>query len=299
MTFRPVSTATMNTMATAALLSAQNQMNNLQNEVTTGSRLNKPSDDPGGMVVALSSQSSLSRMTQYATNINDGIGALQQSTASLSTISNSLIQARSLVLSAVNGTPTAATLSAVSSQLQGIRANVLAAMNAQYAGRPVFGGDGSATQAFASDGTYTGNATAPTRNAAPGTSVTVGMTGAAAFGTGSSGVLGALDQMIGHLNSGTATDVESLRDGDLTNLTSADNLVDNASATTGTAYNQLQGLQSQNQTVSLALTSRLSSVQNVDMAQALTDLKTAESSYQAALYSTAQTNRQSLVNFLS
>ena len=31
----------------------------------------------------------------------------------------------------------------------------------------------------------------------------------------------------------------------------------------------------------------------------LTDLKTAEASYQAALYATAQTNRQSLVNFLS
>ena len=98
---------------------------------------------------------------------------------------------------------------------------------------------------------------------------------------------------------GTAADVESLRGGDLTNLTSADNLTQAASATTGAAYNQLQGLQSQNQSVSLALTSRLTSVQNVNMAQALTDLKTAESSYQAALYATSQTDRQSLVSFLS
>ena len=299
MTFRPVSTATLNAMATTALLNAQNRMNDLQNQVTTGSRLNNPSDDPGGMVVALSSQSSLTRMAQYTTNINDGLGALAQSTASLSTVSDALTQVRSLVLSAVNGTPTADTLAAVSSQVQGIRANVLSAMNAQFAGRPVFGGDGSATQAFADDGTYTGNATAPTRNAAPGTSVTVGMAGAAAFGQGAGSVLGALDQIIGHLSSATPADVESLRGGDLTNLNSADSLLDNASATTGAAYNQLVGLKTQNQTVSLALTTRLSSVQNVDMAQALTDLKTAESSYQAALYATAQTNRQSLVNFLS
>ena len=299
MTIRPVSTATSNAIATTALMNNQAKMDELQNEITTGLRLNKPSDDPGGMVVALSSQSSLTRMTQYATNITDGLGQLAQSTSSLASIGDSLTQVRSLVLQAVNGTPTAATLGAISSQIQGIRANVLASMNVQYAGRPVFGGDGAATQAFASDGTYTGNASAPTRTAAAGTSVAVGMTGTAAFGTGATGVLGALDQIIGHLNSGTAADVESLRGPDLTSLTGADNLTQAASATTGAAYNQLQNLQTQNQSVSLALTSRLSSVQNVDMAQALTDLKTAESSYQAALYATAQTNRQSLVNFLS
>jgi flagellar hook-associated protein 3 FlgL len=296
---RPVSTATANAIATTALMNNQATMDKLQNEITTGLRINKPSDDPGGMVVALSAQSSLTRMSQYSANITDGIGQLGQSTASLASIGDALTQVRSLVLQSVNGTPTPATLGAISSQIQGIRANVLASMNSQWAGRPVFGGDGSATQAFASDGTYTGNPTAPTRTAAAGTSVAVGMTGPAAFGTGPSGVLGALDQIIAHLNSGTPTDVESLRGPDLTNLTNADNLTQAASATTGAAYNQLQGLQSQNQGVSLALTSRLSSVQNVDMAQALTDLKTAESSYQAALYATAQTNRQSLVNFLS
>jgi flagellar hook-associated protein 3 FlgL len=286
-------------MATAALLTDQTQMDNLQNEVTTGLRITKPSDDPGGMVIALSSQSSITRMAQYSTNITDGLGQLAQSTSSLSSVSDALTQVQSLVLEAVNGTPTAETLSAISSQVQGIRANVLAAMNSQYAGRPVFGGDGSATQAFATDGTYTGTASAPTRTAAAGTSVTVGMTGTAAFGSGTTGVLGALDGIIASLNGGTPADVETLRGAGLTSLTTADNLVANASATTGSAYGQLQGLQTQNQSVSLALTTRLSSVQNVDMAQALTDLKTAEASYQSALYATAQTNRETLVSFLS
>ncbi|BEP14242.1 flagellin [Acidothermaceae bacterium B102] len=298
MTIRPVSTATSNAIATNALLTDQGRMNDLQNEVTTGIRINQPSDDPAGMVIALSSQSSIARLKQYSTNITDGLGQLAQSTASLSSIGDGLTQARALVLQAVNGTPTPATLNAISSQIQGIRANVLASMNSQYAGRPVFAGDGTSTQAYDASGTYTGNATAPTRTAAAGTSVAVGMTGPAAFGTGTSGVLGALDQIIAHLNSGTPADVETLRGPDLTNLTTADNTVQAASATTGTAYLQLQGLQTQNQSVSLALTTRLTSVQNVDMAQALTDLKTAESSYQAALYATAQTNRLSLVSFL-
>jgi len=298
MTIRPVSTATSNAIATSALLNDQARMNDLQNEVTTGLRINKPSDDPSGMVIALSSQSSIARMQQYATNITDGLGQLAQSTASLASIGDGMTQVRGLVLQAVNGTPNPAALSAISSQIQGIRANVLASMNSQYAGRPVFSGDGTATQAYATNGTYTGNATAPTRTAAAGTSVAVGMTGPTAFGTGASSVLGALDQIIGHLNSGTPTDVESLRGPDLTNLTTADNTVQAASATTGTAYLQLQGLQTQNQSVSLALTTRLTSVQNVDMAQALTDLKTAQSSYQAALYATAQTSRLSLVSFL-
>jgi flagellar hook-associated protein 3 FlgL len=274
-------------------------MDDLQNQVTTGIRINQPSDDPAGMVIALSAKSSIARMQQYATNITDGLGQLAQSTSSLSSISDSMTQARALVLQAVNGVPTPATLKAISSQMQGLRANVLASMNSNYAGRPVFAGDGTSTQAYAANGTYTGNASAPTRTAAAGTSVTVGLTGPTAFGTGTSSVLGALDQIIAHLNSGTAADVETLRGPDLTNLTTADNTVQAASATTGTAYQQLQGLQTQNQGVSLALTTRLTSVQNVDMAQALTDLKTAESSYQAALYATAQTNRQSLVSFLS
>ena len=86
MTIRPVSTATSNAIATNALLTDQSRMNDLQNEVTTGIRINKPSDDPAGMVIALSSQSSIARMQQYATNITDGLGQLAQSTASLSSI---------------------------------------------------------------------------------------------------------------------------------------------------------------------------------------------------------------------
>src|SRR5471030_2659427 len=126
MLVRPISTATQNAMATAALLTDQTQMNNLQNEVTTGLRINKPSDDPSGMVIALSSQSSITRMAQYSTNISDGLGQLGQTTSSLASIGDALTQVRALVLSAVNGTPTAATLSAISAQVQGIRANVLA-----------------------------------------------------------------------------------------------------------------------------------------------------------------------------
>jgi hypothetical protein len=84
----------------------------------------------------------------------------------------------------------------------------------------------------------------------------------------------------------TPTDVESPRGTDLSNPTYADNLTQAASATTAPRATSSRD-------------SGLSSVQNVDTAQALTDLKTAESSDRAALYATAQTNRQSLVNFLS
>ncbi len=77
-----------------------------QQELSTGKRINQPSDDPYGTSLALQLNSQLSDLTSYANNVTDGTGWAQASNAALSDITNAVQRIRELVVQAANGTQT-------------------------------------------------------------------------------------------------------------------------------------------------------------------------------------------------
>src|SRR5438046_9166096 len=86
----------------------QSRLETLQNQITSGTQITKPSDDPIGAAQALSLQESLDQATQYGRNIDQGISWLNTSDSALSSVTDAIHRARELAVQAAHGTLTPA-----------------------------------------------------------------------------------------------------------------------------------------------------------------------------------------------
>src|SRR3954471_16875222 len=72
----------------------------LQNQITSGSRITKPSDDPIGAARAINLQESLSQSDQYVRNIDQATSWLNSSDSVLDAVTLALHRARELAVQA-------------------------------------------------------------------------------------------------------------------------------------------------------------------------------------------------------
>lgn len=279
----------------ADIQSAASRVATLQQQISSGKRISAPSDDPSGTVTALQLRGSLARNTQYASNSGDALGWLNTADGTYSQVVAALQSARTLVVKGLNtGSADATSNTAIAEQLDGLRTTLLSLANTQYDGRPVFGGTTASGAAYDPSGAYVGDSGAVTRAIAPGTTVTVGATGPAVFGSGSSSVFSLLQNLSSALNSTPST----LSPSALGQLDAAISRVSAAQAAGGAVTQQVQDAQQTQTTVGTALQSRLADVEQVDVADAAVRLASANLSYQAALQTTANVGQLSLLDFL-
>ena len=86
--------------------------------------------------------------------------------------------------------------------------------------------------------------------------------------------------------------------GDLTTLDAAINTVSGAQATEGAAYQRVQVAQGVQTQTGTALKTQLSTIQDIDLADMAVQVTTANTTYQAALQTTASIRQMSLLDFL-
>jgi flagellar hook-associated protein 3 FlgL len=270
----------------------------LQEKISSGQAITKPSDDPVGVVQSLSTQAALTRGQQYQSNAQDGMGWLGTANTALSSAVTQLYNIRNLVLGAGSNSSQPQTYADLAQQVGGIRQELLALANTTYLNRPVFAGTSATPQAYDSAGNYLGSGASPTRTVAPGTSLPVSVTNP--FGSGSSNsVFAAVDQVISDLQTGTPASIANLTGTDLGALDTALNSLSSAAGQVGESYQQMQYLSDQAVAAQQTLSSRLAGLQDVDLAKAVTDLQMQQNSYQAALWATSKVVEPSLAQFLS
>jgi flagellin len=112
-------------------LEAQNQLDQtnaaLQNtlvQLSSGSRLNKGSDDPAGLSIADSLHAQEAVLNQASNNANEGIGLLQTADGSLGQVTNLLDRAVTIATEASNGGLTQSQLSALDNEYTSIKAEI-------------------------------------------------------------------------------------------------------------------------------------------------------------------------------
>lgn len=298
---------TPNTLASSlddGLLTDQSNMASLEEQISTGNAINVASDNPSGASQMLQLQSSLTRANQYAANAEDGTGWLTLANSTVSSILSNLQQVESLAESVSGSSLTGeqSTLTSTASQVSAALSEITNLANTTYeGGQPLFAGTGNATQAYDSSGNYVGGGSAPTRTVAPGTQVSVSVTGPEIFGTGSSGLLGSggvLQAIVNDLQTGTSSSLAQLRNTDLPALQSAMNQVESAAGNLGAAQQEMEGFSTQAQNSADALQQQLGNVQSTNMAAAITSLQLQQTAYQEALYATSQLSTDSLVQYL-
>jgi len=285
------------------LRSDQAQIATYQTQVSTGRSINLPSDGPAQAADILKLGAAVARARQYAANAADGVSRLSLANSTVTSAVGVLQQvASSLVgLSGEQLTGTTAPAS-VSTVVQSARTQLIDLANTLYAGQAIFSGTGTPDRAYTPTGTYVGAGTAPTRTVAPGTQVAVSVTGPTIFGpTGPTGLLGKtgiLATIAAELTSGTAAKITKAATTGLSALQAAMSKAEAEAGKLGADQQAIQGFSEQASATVTSFEQELASAQNVTMAQAITNLQSLQTSYQAALYITSKLNADSLLTYL-
>jgi len=275
------------------------RLGDLQNKLSSGKQLNRPSDSPGDTVMAMQFRSEMANLQQYSRNADDGIGWLSVADSSLTDASTQLNRARELVLSGMStgsfNSPDAR--SALADELDSIRSGILSTANSQYLDRPVFGGTTTGNIAYKDDGTYAGDHGKVERTASPNATNTVRVDTDAEQVFGKDGDPDQLFSVLSQISIDLRTNPGALET-DLGHLDTATSRLQGALASVGSRYNQLTQLQSYANSRVVDLTGQVSDVEDIDLPQTITELQLQQTAYQAALSATAHVVQPSLVDFL-
>lgn len=272
----------------------------LQDRVSTGKLVTKPSDDPSATASILRVHAQQRATEQYGSNIADGTAWLATVDSALTSAESIMGQVRDLTVRGANsGAMTPATREAIAVELEGLKGDLLDKANTTYLGRTVFAGSSDAGVAF--DNTvstapyaFTGATGSSVQRKVNDTeSVRVDADGAAAFGTGTSSVFATIDRIVADLAAGVDVNPRLAElDAQRANITTQHAFV-------GTRYARLQQAANSNLTQSTALESQRAGIEDVDPAKAIVDLKSQEITYQSALAVTARALQPTLLSYLS
>ncbi|WP_435746871.1 hypothetical protein [Nocardioides sp. SYSU DS0663] len=291
---------TQNMLASRSLQSLQGGLGRLadvQERISTGRELNRPSDSPTDTTSAMRLRSSLAQAKQHARNADDALGRLGLVDTTLGSMTEQVRRARELVLQGTSGASSATGRQALATEIDQLRTSLLADANTKYLERPVFGGITAGSVAYGDgvdDGAFVGVPGEIARQVGPDVKVRVDLAGTDVFGPDGASLFDSLAAASDALVAGDAAGMNAALDALAGHL----DQIGSARAVVGSRYAQVERSVIAATDTELALSTRLTEVENVDLPRALVDLNMQELAYQAALGATARVTQPSLLDFL-
>jgi flagellar hook-associated protein 3 FlgL len=274
----------------------QDRMETLQGQITSGSRITKPSDDPIGAAHALSFQEGLDTTDQYLTNINEAQAWLNTTDEALNTVTSDIQRARELAVQAASDTSTAEDRTAIQQEINQLQAHALDLSQSKYGSYYIFAGTRSDQPGYVQAnpstvaGAYQGNTGQVQRQISTGVTMAVNVDAQPTFDP----LFTALNQLQAGLTANSSSQIQT----SISALDSALTAINTSRAQVGAKVNRLEALQNQLGSVKVNLAGLLSNVKDVDMAQAITSFSMAQTVLQASLKAGAQALQPTLLDYL-
>jgi flagellar hook-associated protein 3 FlgL len=174
----------MQQQSVGSMMDRQSDLSDINTQLSTGKRINQPSDDPVGAARALDLTHVTADTAQYQRNITSANARLGLEDQSLSNVTNVLGRVRTLLLQAANGTQTDETRGDIAAEMVQLRQQLLGQANSKDGqGEYIFAGNRTGTEPFASQNgvTYVGDDGQRMVAAGPGLQVATGDPGSAVF----------------------------------------------------------------------------------------------------------------------
>jgi flagellar hook-associated protein 3 FlgL len=267
----------------------------IQEQLSSGKQINRPSDSPTGTVSSLQLRGEARASQQHTRNADDGLGWLGTLDDTLSNVSSRIISARDLVVRGLNqGTSDPASREAIATEIDQLRETMVGYANTKFLDRPVFGGSTAGPAAYDAGGTYLGDGGQTSRTVGAGSKVRVDASGPEAFGDGDAQLFKVLSDVAASIRAGDAAATGA----NLEKLDAAHNLVKTTLSDVGARYNRLEQMKQSAQDRLLTVTSQLSDIEDVDLPKTIMEMQLQQTSYQAALAASAKVIQPSLIDFL-
>jgi flagellar hook-associated protein 3 FlgL len=287
-----------NSIAARVLSNLQHNLSGvgkIQEQLSSGKLINRPSDSPTGAVSAMQLRGEMRTVQQYERNADDGLNWLSTIDTTLTSSLTQMTRVRDLTLQGMSSGAAGSTEArhALAAEVDNIRESLISLANTTYLGRPVFGGTTDTGKAFNGDGTWAGNTGVVKRTVGDGAQVDVNVDGTVVFGTGTQQLFTILSDISTHLK----YDPSKLG-ADLDRLDIASGVVKTQLADVGARYNRVEHMHGAAGNRLLDLTSQLSEVEDIDLPYTIMQMQLQQTAYEAALASTAKVIQPSLIDFL-
>lgn len=266
-------------------------------KVSTGKRVNRPSDDPVDAGKILGIRSLIDSVEQYKRNITTGTTWLSYTESSLGLAEQLFTDAKVLAEQMASGTYTGDQREMLATQAEQLYDQLVQVANTKVVDRYIFAGFSTGSTPFTHDSDYNvqynGDDSSIRISIQQNTRVTINTTGQRAF-ISDTNVFDVLRDLRTALRDNDQDAIQRV----LPQIDEAMNKIITERAYVGTAITQMEAAGQVLDQYSLATSEQLSAIEDTDMVEAVTQLKMQQIAYEATLKSTTMVTQLSLMQYM-
>ncbi|MHB1406374.1 MAG: flagellar hook-associated protein FlgL [Desulfitobacteriaceae bacterium] len=288
------------------LETAQGRMDELQNQMSTGHRISKPSDDPVGIENALRMKTNIAMVEQWTNNVNEALGYMNTTDSIMGEMTSMLQRVRELAIQGASDTTSPDARAGIAQEVRQLAEQLRVVANTKIGTKYIFSGTKTDQEPMPTSTGWLGNSDPV--NFQVGNNVTVNIsvdgqdlftneTGGTVNGKGlftNSSFSGVLDDLAIALETDDTAGISATLDDLDQNLDKVQQL----RAGLGARINRMTAIREQLDATVYNLEQNLSDIQDADMAKTIVDFKNQENVFRAALSVGAQIIQPSLVDFM-
>ena len=268
-------------------------------ELSTGQKVNQPSDNPAAESGWIVNQAPESSDNTYLSNISSLQATMQTADSTLSSVTTALTQAITLGVQGTDSTLSQSNRDAIAQQVSGIQQQILGYANQTFEGNYLFAGAAVNTQPFVADSSspsgysYVGSTGVNNVDVGNGQSVPTSLPGSQLFTAPGSDVFQSLTDLVSALQnnsniSGAETEVQN-----------AFNNVNSQRTFYGATLSRLTTASTFLNAQNLQLTEEDTNLIGADAATATTQLTQAETALDATLAAGGSVSQKTLLDYLT
>lgn len=277
-------------------------MGTLQDQLASGSKISRPSDDPTAAVKGMGYRSTLTQNGQFSRNMNEVNGWLEASDTALTETNNALQRVKDLTIQASTDSVTSDDRQAILKEIDQIRLQLRDIANTQQGDKYIFSGTDTTTPLYSTPNEDGGaDDVLPVLNGNNNT-VDIEVYNGVTFSVNTPGkdTFSSIDEMMKNLQmalndpTSTGSDIETF----ITQSTKLSDKVLQLQASVGAKENRVDTMMDRLSTQNISVTKQLSNNEDVEYEDAITQLITEQSTHQAALSVGSKIIQATLVDFL-
>ncbi|MBP2078909.1 flagellar hook-associated protein FlgL [Oceanobacillus polygoni] len=280
------------------LTNSYGKMDTYLHQLSTGKKINRPSDDPVIAMKGMGYRTELVRVEQYIRNTNEVHNWMDNTDAALDKATSAMQRIRDLAVQASNGTYDKEELKNISEEVKQLKEHMIEIANTNVNDKYIFNGTKTNTAPVNQDGDIDFDGSPVLIEVSSGTTLQANVDGNDVFG-GEPSIFDTIDNFINKLEGAGDTDLDNEAiDASIADLDVGINNIVNARAELGARMNRLELVENRLSEQEVIATKTMSQNEDIDYAKAITELITQESLHRAALSAGSRIIQPSLVDFL-
>ena len=283
----------------AGLAQDRQQEDQAIQELSTGRKVNQPSDNPAAVAGLIVNNAQSGAVNTYLSNISTLQGSMQEADSSLNSVVTALSQAVSLAVEGANSTLNASDRAALVQEVNGIQQQILGYANDSFQGNYLFAGTAVKTQPFVADSSspsgvlYVGNPGVNNVEIGDGQTVPTNLPGSQLFSAPGADVFQALADLSSALSSGSNIPAAE------SEVQTAFNYINSQRTFYGATLSRLNTATSFLNEENVQLSQEQNNLVGADMATAATQLTQAEVDLDATLAAGGKISQYILLDYLT